>query len=98
MSTETWTKEQLLDHLSEHELNTPAVRENFNRWLERGDGIAVYQNVDFGSSQMGHCQYASFGSPAAQLEVEEPPLQLPDIGAQINWRYRLRATYKGETL
>ena len=62
-----------------------------SRWLDRGDGCAVYENQDFGHPDLGHRKFASYGSPRAQLEVEEPPLQLPDIGGQINWRYQLVA-------
>lgn len=72
--------------------------ETVNRWLERGDGIAVYQNQDFGSPQLGEKKYVSFGSTAAQLETEEPPQRLPDIGGAINWRYWLVGTYKGAPL
>jgi len=69
-----------------------------NKWLARGDGIAVYENQDFGSQLLGHRQFVSFGSPAAMLEVDVPPQRLPDIGANINWRYQLVGVYKGETL
>ncbi len=75
----------------------PQVKDMVNRWLERGDGIAVYTNADFGSPQMGHHQFTSFGSEAAQL-VGEAPQRMPDIGGAINWRYVLQATYKGEAL
>lgn len=74
------------------------VREAVNRWLARGDGVAVYQNVDLGHPQIGHRQFASFGSPVALFETAEPPVQLPDVGDQINWRYRLEGTYRGEPL
>jgi hypothetical protein len=69
-----------------------------NRWLARGDGIAVYQNHDLGSARVGHCQFASYGSPAAQLETDTPPQTLPDIGHAINWRYQLEGVYRGGTL
>jgi hypothetical protein len=69
-----------------------------NEWLNRGDGIAVYQNQDLGHPEIGDKQFVSFGSDAAQLEVSEPPVQLPDIGGRINWRYVLIGTYKGDPL
>jgi len=69
-----------------------------NVWLERGDGIAIYQNHDLGHPTLGDYQFASFGSQAAQLEVDEPPTTMPDIGHQINWRYQLVGTYRGEPL
>ena len=69
------------------------------RWLARGDGIAVYQNMALDSSTMGRRKYMSYGSPEAQLEMEVPPLRLPDIGPQINWMFQLIAVLpptKGE--
>lgn len=59
------------------------------KWLDRGDGIAVYQNLALDSADMGHKQFLSFGSDEAQLEVDDPPTRLPDIGGSINWRYSL---------
>lgn len=67
-----------------------------NRWLARGDGAAVYENHDLGHPEVGHVQITSYGSSAAQLETDEPPSRLPDIGGQINWRYQLIGTYRGE--
>lgn len=72
--------------------------EKMNVWLLRGDGIAVYENQDLGHPEIGDKQFASYGSPAAQLEVETPPERMPDIGGRINWRYTLFGTYKGEPL
>jgi hypothetical protein len=69
-----------------------------NRWLERGDGAAVYQNHDLGHHELGHYQIVSYGSPAAQLGAESPPERLPDIGGHINWRYTLAGTYRGAPL
>lgn len=69
-----------------------------NVWLARGDGIAVYQNVELGHPDAGHCKFVSYGSPAAQLESETPPDRLPDIGNVINWRYWLTGTYRGDPL
>lgn len=59
------------------------------KWLDRGDGMAIYENQDIGHLQLGHRQFVSFGSTAAQLESDEPPQRLPDIGNRINWRYQL---------
>jgi hypothetical protein len=76
------------------ELLDPQHHDTVRRWLERGDGVAVYQNVALDSANAGHRQFVSFGSEAAQLEVEEPPTRLPDIGGAINWRYQLEATVR----
>jgi len=64
------------------------------RWFDRGDGCAVYENQDLCSRDLGHQQFVSYGSPSAQLETPEPPVQMPDIGRSINWRYRLVAVCK----
>lgn len=60
------------------------------RWRDRGDGIAVYQNIALDSSAMGHRKYMSFGSKAAQIEETIPPTRLPDIqGHGPGWKYQL---------
>jgi len=69
-----------------------------NKWLARGDGIACYENVEFGSPDMGHRKCVSFGSKSAQIETDIPPVRMPDIGSDINWRYHLVGVYKGEAL
>lgn len=81
----------------------PAAIEAVNRWIRRGDGVAVYENKDLGHPALGHKIFVSFGSTEAQLEVEEPPERLPDGLAPdttggINWRYCLIGTYRGEEL
>lgn len=76
----------------------PGVVQLVNRWLARGDGVAVYENCDLGHRDAGLCQLVSFGSSAAQLETSTPPMQMPDIGSRVNWRYRLAGTYRGEPL
>lgn len=60
-----------------------------DRWLDRGDGAAVYQNHDLGHPELGQTKIVSYGSEAAQLECAAPPVRLPDIGGEINWRYML---------
>lgn len=56
------------------------AHEVFVRWFKRGDGAAVYRNLDLCSAGLGRVKIVSFGSPAAQLETDEPPVTLPDIG------------------
>lgn len=91
------TADELREHLDDEgiEVDQRAV---VARWLARGDGVAVYRNEDFGSPELGHRQFVSYGSAAAQLEVAEPPTRLPDIGHAINYRYQLVGTYKGDPL
>lgn len=69
-----------------------------NKWLRRGDGIAVYENHDLGHPNVGHRKFLSFGSPAATLGSLDPPLRLPDTRTEINWRYQLVGVYRGEEL
>lgn len=82
----------VLDHV-DPELQSEA-RHQFERWLNRGDGIAVYENVDLGHPELGHRQWISYGSPEAQLEGDTAPALLPDIGNRINWRYALEGVYR----
>lgn len=82
----TWEEMQLPDD--------PETLETVNRWLARGDGIAVYENQDMGHPELGHRQFLSYGSSDAQLETNEPPIRLPDIGGAINWRYQLIGVYR----
>lgn len=89
--TKEITREELDTFLEELDNDDVAKIE---RWLERGDGVAVYRNEDLGHPEVGHRKFASFGSPAAQLEVDVPPKGLPDMGQAINWRYYLEAYYR----
>jgi hypothetical protein len=96
--TITW--DEVLKHVEEEfpQDTQDEVIDKMNVWLKRGDGIAIYQNHDLGHPMLGHRQIVSYGSEHAQLEVDEPPYRLPDIGNQINWRYVLVGTYRGEEL
>ncbi|MFJ1700449.1 hypothetical protein ACIOHC_36260 [Streptomyces sp. NPDC088252] len=70
-----------------------------NMWLQRGDGIAIYENQDLCHSELGDKKFTSFGSTDAQLVASTPPEILPDgVGGTINWRYTLIGTYKGDPL
>lgn len=77
---------------------TREITEKVNRWLARGDGVAVYQNHDLGHRDAGDIRIASYGSPDAYFEAAEPPVRLPDTSRHINWRYSLIGTYRGEPL
>ena len=68
--------------------------EQVQKWLDRGDGVAGYENHDLGHRDLGHRQFVSFGSKYAQLEEDTPPKRLPDIGSAINWRYQLIGTMR----
>lgn len=88
MPAKTFTQDEVLS------LIDPEAHPTVQKWLDRGDGIAVYENHDLGHPGAGHRKFVSFGSNAAQLETDDPPTRLPDIGNQINWRYQLIGTYR----
>lgn len=92
MTVKQYTREEFYDEVFSD--LTLESKEKIGVWLDRGDGVAVYENHDLGHPEIGKQQIVSFGSPAAQLEVDEPPTTLPDIGGAINWRYQLVATYR----
>lgn len=87
-----------LDSFIEENWDDPVpVLETIRHWLDRGDGVAIYRNEDLSSATFGHIKIVSYGGVEAQLEVGDaasPPTQLPDIGDQINWRYRLHGAYR----
>jgi len=94
----TFTERELLA-LIESRASQSVVR----GWLERGDGCAVYRNMALDSANAGHRKFVSYGGKAAQLEVDDsgipdgvPPIRLPDIGGQINWRYQLEGMFRHE--
>jgi hypothetical protein len=82
----------------QYEDQAPAVLAQVGRWLERGDGAAVYENHDLGHPDLGMPKIVSYGSSQAMLEVSEPPERLPDIGGSINWRFVLVGTYRKGSL
>lgn len=80
----TFDRTEIIDILTELEMPRQGAVSVLNHWLERGDGVAVYQNVDLGNQEIGHRQFVSFGSE--------------DVGGAINWRYILEGIYRGEAL
>lgn len=99
MSTiEHWTRDQLAGFVTSYwGEDAGDVMRLVDRWLARGDGAAIYRNHDLSSTGAGQPQIVSYGSPAAQLETDIPPAQLPDIGGSVNWRYQLDAVCHNET-
>ena len=83
--------ELLKEYTSELSDESRAVIE---RWLARGDGVAVYENGLIGDKNAGRRQFVSFGSNAALLPGYDPPARMPDIGTDINWRYTLKFAYR----
>lgn len=70
------------------------------RWLARGDGVAVYENQDLGHPLLGMHVLVSWGGPEANLLKDafpEPPKTLPfdNIeGVGLGWRYTLQGVYE----
>lgn len=67
------------------------VDETISRWLAKGLDVLVYQNVELGHPEAGHCQLVGYGKDAVidPKVYERPPTTLPDIAGKINWRYQL---------
>ena len=85
----TYTEDEILKLCDD-----PASRDTMRRWLDRGDGIAVYEHSVLGDPNAGHLQFTSYGSAEAQLEMDTPPQRMPDIGSAINWRYQLKGVFR----
>jgi hypothetical protein len=80
------------------ELEARGALDQVNGWLARGDGVAVYEARAMDRSDFGNLKFVSFGSTAAQLETNDPPQRLPDIGNEINWQFQLVGTHRGSIL
>jgi len=66
------------------------IHHYFHRWWKRGDSVAAYLNVGFGSRDFGRLVAMSFGSPDAQIETTLPPDKMPDTGLiSAAWAYLL---------
>lgn len=89
------SKNMTFDEISA-DVEIAASKYTLQRWLDRGDGIAMYENMAMDSMNIGHKKWVSYGSPSAQIEMDEPPQRLPDIGGQINWAYQLVGVCRNE--
>jgi hypothetical protein len=100
MPASDWTEEQLAAWINDQGEDDAAWRDRAlelsRRWLDRGDGAAVYENHDMSHHELGAGRLLSYGSPAAQIEADYPPDRMPDFPGQINWRYVLVGTCKRE--
>lgn len=76
---------------TERWLGADRAKNQIRNWLRRGDKAAIYQNMDLASSRSGHIKIVSYGSPAAQIETDAPPVRLPDTEKEANWAYQLIA-------
>ncbi len=89
------TKDEFVSLIEKEYDESQAVIGQISKWIDRGDGAAIYRNEAFDHSQFGTVQIVSYGSSAAQIESDEPPKMMPNIGNAINWPYCLEATYHG---
>lgn len=92
--TVTWVELEEVRQLAVQQDVVQAVEGLIRRVSARGDGIAVYENVDLGHPEIGLCKFVSFGGENAQLGGDVPPEKLPDIGSTINWRFMLKVAWK----
>lgn len=61
-------------------------------WLGSGYGVAVYENVDLSSPDVGSKAFLKVGKDAT---FKKPPSRMPDSKAiPIAWRYYLKGTAK----
>lgn len=96
---EVWNVSDLLRIVREEDAGPSdwieSVRALGVRAHARGDGIAIYVNQDLGHPDLGEWQVCSYGGNESQIVLPAtdvyPPVQMPDIGGRINWRYCLRA-------
>jgi hypothetical protein len=71
MKTEQWDQARFFAYLDEqYGQDADEVVRQVRPWLDRGDGVAIYENHDLGHPDLGQCQLASFGSRTAQLETD----------------------------
>ena len=97
MSAEVWDVDELRAAFDESVEGHSAWKRKWalvQGWLDRGDGVAVYENVALDSSHLGTRYYVSFGSAAAQfanMDASDLPDPFPDTPRRLNWAYRLKA-------
>lgn len=68
----------------------------FKNWLERGDGVGVFENSDLGHADMGNLVFTPV-TPAEEKTVRVGQTALPDGSYGMGWRYLLRAVSKSLT-
>lgn len=95
-----WTGASDPENLTGHETSiVDSTMETIGKWIERGDGVAIYQCQALDRSQLGDRTFLSFGSPNAMLEVESAsdlPSIAPNIGSNLFnlWGYCLEGYYR----
>jgi len=72
-----------------HWVRVPGVRPKFESWLERGDGIAVFQNEAFDSATFGQKLFMPM-EPAVETMTRIGKTHAPDGAHGTGWKYILR--------
>lgn len=66
----------------------PSIVPKLEKWLEKGNRIAVYRNVDLSHPEVGRLAFMEVGKTAT---YKEAPERMPDNPViPIAWRYRLQ--------
>lgn len=86
----TYNQVELMKLIADNFDGYEPIQNVVTRWLDRGDGAAIYINEDLGHPDVGDMRIISFGSDESQLPGDTPPQMCPDIGNTIGWRYQLR--------
>lgn len=88
----TFTADEILA-MADEEIRDALTR-IIGRVQHRGDGLAVYENMELGHPEIGLLYFMSYGSEVSQIETKNPPTTMPDIGGVIGWRYQLKGVLK----
>jgi len=95
---EQWLFQTLKDECNAYAYGYEAYAveaDRIRKVLDRGDSIATYENKNKKYWGYGHKQFLSFGSLSAQINMENPPVQMPDIGGVCYPGYQLIAIVRG---
>jgi hypothetical protein len=80
-----WDRDTLLRFVSEN--YKVGALDTVKTWLRRGDVVAVYENADLGSPNVGELKMCPYDP--GDLPGGVPPKTMPDTGT-INWQYQLK--------
>jgi len=70
------------------------VVKTLKRWLDQGEDVAVYRNVDLSSREVGRLAFMRVGKKST---IKKAPNRMPDSPAiPIAWRYRLETVVKSK--
>ncbi len=61
-------------------------------WIDAGFGVAVYENKDLSSRDVGVLVFLRFGKGATFVD---PPKHAPDGSWGLGWRYQLHRVLRG---